>query len=290
MRRINSWSKSEERKLRLLWPDHTRQEIALVIHRTCDAIKTRGDRLGLKKLKGHRRFTNAERQIMRAIYPDTPSKDIAKQLNRPVDSIYELAHLLGLRKSAAYMASPAACRLRRGDNPGIPFRFKPGLVPWNKGLRHPGYSLTHGRMAETTFKKGQKSRNYLPIGTIREDADGYLRQKISDGLGGFGCAKVWQLLHLRTWKKAHHRRKVPRGHVIVFKDGNKKNVASKNLECITRAELMRRNSIHTRMPPELRRVILLTEALKRQIRERREKQRGKQTQYVSPAGPSVRHA
>jgi len=72
---------------------------------------------------------------------------------------------MGLTKSAAYLASPAACRLRKGDNVGAARRFRPGHVPANKGLRRPGWST--GRMAETQFKKSGNATAFTRVFTKR---------------------------------------------------------------------------------------------------------------------------
>lgn len=89
---------------------------------------------------GRRCWTRKDDKQLRALYPDLPTADVAKQLGRTYTAICGRAGNLGLHKSAAYLASPAACRLRRGDNPGIPHRYPKGHVPANKGLRRPGYS------------------------------------------------------------------------------------------------------------------------------------------------------
>lgn len=102
-------------------------------------------------------WTNSEYETLRALYADTPTKDIATQLGRSLTTIYQTAYRLGLEKSAEYLASPDACRLRRGDQVGKANRFKPGQKAHNKGLRRPGWSEGRGRMQETQFKKGSRT-------------------------------------------------------------------------------------------------------------------------------------
>jgi len=189
---------------------------------------------------------------------------VAAILGRSTSSVYAAADRLGLKKSEAYLASPAACRLRRGDNVGAAFRFKPGHVPANKGARRPGWS--RGRMRETQFKKGQQSANYLPIGTQRVDSDGYLRQKIADGLGGFGNGKVWAFVHRQAWEAAHGP--IPKGYRLWWKDGDRMNCALENLELLSGKEHMARTTIHN-YPPELKAAIRLAASLDKTIRKRR---------------------
>ena len=186
------------------------------------------------------------------------------RLGRTVAATYNRADKLGLNKSPAYLASPAACRLRRGDRIGVRFRFPKGHVPANKGLRRPGWGP--GRMKETQFKKGMRQgvavRLYKPIGTERTSKDGYLERKVNDGLP---LQARWRAVHLLVWEAAHGP--APRGHAIVFRNGNKKDMRLDNLECITRAELMARNTVH-RLPKPLAQTVQLLGALRRKINRR----------------------
>jgi hypothetical protein len=200
--------------------------------------------------------------------------------------VHRLAYKLGLRKTEEYLAGPDACRLRRGDNVGSAHRFKKGQIPHNKGLRRPGYSVGRGRMQTTQFKKGMRSRNWLPIGTVRKDSYGYLRRKITEGVGGSRNTKVWEFVHRRVWEDAHGP--IPKGHWIWWKDGDHANCALENLELLTDKEHMGRTTIHN-LPAPLKQVIQLTGALKRKINTKRKKENAKE-QNVGPAEPSVRRA
>lgn len=59
---------------------------------------------------------------------------------------------------------------------------------------------------------------------------------------------------------------VPPGFAVCFKDRDKAHRALDNFELISRADLMRRNSVH-RLPPELASAIQLNGALKRRLRK-----------------------
>ena len=116
----------------------------------------------MKRRRNHRRFWT-ERAIatLSRDYANLATWKVARAVKRPIWQVYAKAFALGLKKSAAYMASPDACRWRRDSSGGIPYRFKPGHVPANKGLRRPGWAP--GRMRETQFKRGM--RNPLLAGT-----------------------------------------------------------------------------------------------------------------------------
>lgn len=226
-------------------------------------------------------WKDEELKLIRRLYPDTPTKAIAQQLGRSVDAIYKIAYHLELRKSAAYLASPDACRLRRGDKIGASSRFLPGHVPANKGMRRPGYAP--GRMAQTQFKKsgrtGIAAKNWCPIGTILTDTEGYQRIKVREGKKGeaygFGKVEIWPLLNRHIWEQ--HNGPIPPNHAVVFKDGDRTNVAIENLELLSRRELMARNSSQ-RWGKEVFGVIQLRGALNRKLRRLSEKQNERSSQ------------
>ena len=65
---------------------------------------------------------------------------------------------------------------------GKKYRFKPGYVPPNKGVK--GYVTDDPRklanMQKTQFKKGQRATNYLPVGSIRYTAKSGCLIKVQD--------------------------------------------------------------------------------------------------------------
>lgn len=231
--------------------------------------------VGLRLRRVRKPWAEKEIGIVLRRYADESTDALAKDLGRTVSMIYNIADKMGLKKSEAYLASPEACRLRRGDNVGAAYRYRKGQTPPNKGLRRPGW--VPGRMASTQFKRGERSglaaKNWKPIGTILEDHEGYLRIKVREWHAGentgFGNTEIWPLLHRHTW--VEHNGAIPAGHNVVFKDGKRSNCEIGNLELITRAEMMRRNTIHARYPPELKRAIMLLGAVKRKVRENGEK-------------------
>jgi hypothetical protein len=184
-----------------------------------------------------------------------------------------MAYKLGLKKSLEFLESEESGRLREGESrPGSErTQFRKGQVPANKGLRRPGWHA--GRMQQTQFKKGQRSgcaaHNWVPIGTIRADPEGYLRIKIREAehgreATGFGNTKVWPLYNRYIWEQ--HNGSIPPKHMVIFKDRNRQNCSIENLELISMGENARRNSMWTRLPRALAEAIQLQGALKRKIR------------------------
>jgi hypothetical protein len=209
---------------------------------------------------GKRLWSAKDDTTLRAIYPDTATADVARQLRRTMSATYARAKLLGLKKSAAYLASPAACRLRREAHPGVAFQYRKGHVPANKGTRRPGWSA--GRMKETQFKKGE-STNRMALGSTRL-VDGYVYRKVSE-VPYVPYTVNWKPEHHLLWTAAHGP--IPKGHALRFKNGNRLDVRLDNLELITRRALMARNTIHN-LPPALAQTIQLLGALTRKLRRR----------------------
>lgn len=206
-----------------------------------------------------------EDAIVRDLYPDTPTKQIAELLGRSINDIYTAADRIGVKKSAAYMAGPFGCRLRRGDEVGAQFRFKKGQVSWNKGKSYqPG-----GRCAETQFKPGQLSGraalNIKPVGAERINADGYLERKINHDRP---FHKRWRAVHIIVWEQANGP--LPKGHALVFINGDKTDIRLDNLQLTTRADLMKRNSFH-QYGKEIAAVVQLRSAINRRINNMGEK-------------------
>lgn len=219
---------------------------------------------------GKRLWSAADDALLRRRYPDEPTQVLATELGRSLRATYARAMNLGVAKSEVYLASPAACRLRRDASPAsIATRFKPGQVSHNKGLRRPGWAP--GRMRETQFKPGVRqgvaASNWCPIGTIRPDSEGYQRIKVREAQPGeaygFGNTRVWPLLNRYLWEQAHGP--IPPGHSVLFKDGNRQRCVIENLELVSRADLMRRNTIHN-LPAPLPQTLQLLGALTRKIR------------------------
>jgi HNH endonuclease len=255
-----------------MYPDGEIDEIARLFGRTETAVRSKAKILRLRRIRSYERWTPEQLTKLREMYADVGTVKIVNVIGHTLSSVHQKARKLGLRKSAEFMASAEACRLRRGDNIGAAFRFRPGQTPANKGMRRPGWAP--GRMASTQFKKGQRSRNYLPIGTIRTDSDGYLRRKIADGLGGFGGTKTWEFVHRRVWEDAHGP--IPKGHRLWWKDRNHGNCALENLELLSDAEHMARTTIHN-LPAELKDTIMLAGRVKRIIRRRTREEQAKRS-------------
>ena len=120
-------------------------------------------------------------------------------------------------------------RLNKGYEPT---QFKKGHVPANKGQKG------IGGWEPTQFKKGNKPANWVPIGSERVNGDGYVDIKVADGK----LQKNWRGKHILIWEAANGP--VPKGHVVIFGDGNKLNFEPGNLILVSRKQLLRLNKHH----------------------------------------------
>ncbi len=118
---------------------------------------------------------------------------------------------------------------------GLTGRFEKNHIPANKGKHNP----TVGRTAETQFKKGVRSHNYVPIGTVVKKGDRYLWKKIRDDLPSRYC---WKQVHRIIWEQANGP--IPENMRLIFLDGNRENVALDNLALVTPAEALVLNRKH----------------------------------------------
>jgi len=106
-------------------------------------------------------------------------------------------------------------------------RFEKGRTPFNKGKPHP-----YGK--ETEFKKGEF------VGDSHPSWKGGVQKNKND------CNYLWDGANKRLRRPAKvwadHNGPIPQGMCIIHKDGDRYNDDIDNLELISRADLMRRNS------------------------------------------------
>lgn len=201
-------------------------------------------------------WTQAQVDQLTELYPVTPMNQLQKIMGMKAHKIYNKAFALGLKKTEEYLNSPNACRFTGHlSEQSIKHQFKKGHVPFNKGVK----GICYEGSKPTQFKKGSKPPNYRPVGTIRI-VDGYQEIKIAEGM------RQWRQLHRVIWERLNGP--IPKGYNLVFLDGNKKNISIANLSLISKADNMKRNSVHN-YPKEIVHLVQLKAALNRQINKRK---------------------
>lgn len=127
-------------------------------------------------------------------------------------------------------------------------QIQPGSIPVNKGKKIREYMSPDAvkKVLATTFKAGHLPHNAVGFNdgdiSIRYDhkkRGGKAYKYIRLSLG------KWYPLHQYKWELKNG--KIPAGHCLWFKDEDSMNTDLKNLELITRAENMKRNSCSLRL-------------------------------------------
>lgn len=200
------------------------------------------------------KFTQSEIEKVKELFPNNYTGNIAKELNRSYTSIANLAFKLGIKKSEDFKRLELERQGKRLRVVGVKSQFLKGSIPANKGKRMP-YEL-YAKVKPTMFNKGNIPFNakkpYEEV--LRKDKSGryYWMIKIPNEIR-------LKYKHIFIWEAAYG--KIEKGYNIVFKDKNSLNCKLENLECLSNAELMRRNTIH-RFPEELKSTIRLVNKLK----------------------------
>lgn len=221
------WTCEEENFLRENYPRMSVKKIAAQLDRKFDAVRMRLNKLRLRKNRKKIVWIQPMDELICELYPTRPAYEIAAKLGCTARQIWRRAQKLGVKSQINFG------QFKPGSETGRRHRFKKGHAPWNKGmkgLRLPGCE-------KGWFPKGHQSINTLRDGDIvvrhnHLDRNGrpYKWIRIKKG--------TWRMLHVVTWENANG--KVPRGHIVVFKNGDTMNCAIDNLECITRQESARR--------------------------------------------------
>ncbi|MFB5268121.1 HNH endonuclease signature motif containing protein [Paenibacillus enshidis] len=143
---------------------------------------------------------------------------------------------------------------------GLTGRFESGHVPANKGKK----GLSQGGV-ETQFKKGRKPHNYVPVGSERVNGDDYVDIKVAD-------PNKWRGKHLIVWEQ-HQGCSVPKGHAVIFGDGNRRNFDPDNLILVTRGQLaiMNKNGLIQKNAEFTRTGIIMADIIKKIGEKRRRK-------------------
>jgi hypothetical protein len=146
---------------------------------------------------------------------------------------------------------------------GLKGYFPKGNVPFNKGKK----GISYPGCQATQFKKGQMPHNWVPVGSERVNADGYVDIKVQEGAKQHN----WRGKHLLVWE-AHHGQPVPEGHVVIFGDGDRRNFDPDNLILISQAQLVRLNQKHLiQNDVELTRTGIIIADISNQIGKRKRK-------------------
>jgi len=222
-----TWTDAEIQFLRDHYLVLNDPKLAEHLSKTRGSVKSKRKRLGLIRPK------EVVRRMQKEVMADWTDEEYAfLKKNNNFMTNREIGRSLGRSKSSI---SNQMCKLgltRRDevrDKMKKSTQFKKGMIPWNKGIKGLRFS------PETEFKPGHvpASTKYDGCVTWRNHIRGY----------GYYYVRIakreWVLWHRYLWEKVFGP--IPKGHIVIFRDGNSRNVFLENLESISRAENARRN-------------------------------------------------
>lgn len=227
--------------------------LAQLLGKSRQAVRDKANSLGIKRGRS-KTWTQEENEYMRKHYPTTPIKECVDYLNRSEKSIYMQAKLLGIKKDKDYLSSLFREKM---NSVFVQNMYKKGNIPLNKGV--PMSKEKYEKCKETFFKKGGDPPNTNPEGdgavTFRRNKDWYCYNvRISKG--------VWIPLHRYVWQQVNGP--IPKGFIVTFKNGDYRDCRIDNLELMSRADNMRRNSLHN-YPEDLKSAIQIKAGFNRKL-------------------------
>lgn len=243
------WTTQECNTLAKLYANKSNKELAQILNRSAKAISSRAKVLGLRKSSEFKRnpylFDSWTQQKQRAFIGDFQKvgyKRLAEIYQISPSCCAGIIKRLGLKKSEEFIKA---------------HRYTPGHVPANKGKKQTEFMSAEAieRTKKGRFKKGQAPHNTKYNGYERTDADGYIYIRVAQGR--------FELKHRHVWEQANGP--IEKGMNLVFKNENKHDCRLSNLELITNAELMQRNTIHN-YPEEMKTAIRTLSRLNKKIK------------------------
>ncbi len=207
-----------------------------------------------EKALGRTSFSEMEDLFIKENYLTMPVKTIGKVLRRSFTGVMGRIKQMGL-------TIPNDIKEKR-KSAG---QYRKGQSPFNKGKKQSEYLSPEqiAKCRKTSFQPGLIPHNSLPDNSEVERFDKrsgkkYLMIKVP------GLRKlIYKQVHV--WEN-HHNKRLPKGYNIIFKNGNTMDCNIDNLECISNAELMKRNTIH-RYPEYLRKAIKINSRINRALNE-----------------------
>lgn len=119
-------------------------------------------------------------------------------------------------------------------------------TPWNAGTK--GVCKPN----KGSFSKGQRPDNTMPMYAEREANTGYIEIKVPGPNPWTGRESYWVAKQRHLWEVANNK-PLPKGHVVIFKDTDRRNFDLDNLACISRRQLsMLNQNGYFSAPAELR--------------------------------------
>lgn len=211
-------------------PDLTRSELTVMVQRdvnpeaTYEYVRKKVTELGLPSKAGragsNRIFNDEQAEYVVSIVKGRPTAEVAEMVNEKYGLNITSKQIYSWKKNHK---TPS----------GYDTRFRRGHVCLTKGVKWSEWMPPESqeRSRQTTFKKGNRPANYLPVGTIvcRPNSGGYLYIKVSDS------PAKWRLYQHVVWEENFGP--IPEGHKITFRDKDIHNCSPENLIAVSDAAI-----------------------------------------------------
>lgn len=238
--------------------NHTRAEVTkvfnqkfntdLTINNMKSTMSNHKIKIGVRDTsKVKRLFTKEQEEFVIANYRGTPNRKLTERINEEFATNFTVRQISSWKKNHDLSS-------------GLTGRFEKGHVPANKGTK--GIFNVGGNA--TSFRKGNKPYNVMPVGTRILKGDDYWWTKVSDN------PNKWRQTHRLIWEEVHGP--LTKNQVLIFLDGDRNNLDIENLQAITKKEHIRMNQYEYRSSnPEITKVGIALTKTKLKLKERRDR-------------------
>lgn len=181
---------------------------------------------GVKNVNPAHMWTNEEIEFLRVNYPEYDCNELLRKFNEQF-------------KEQITKCSLKAALGRYNIKSGRTGHWQKGHTPYTKGKTWDEYMSKEGQAnsRKTWFNKERTVNNAIhnevPVGTEYVFRD-YIVVK-TDKPDGNLARRWWKFKHHIVWEEAYGP--IPKDHVVIFADGNKRNFELDNLILIKRSEL-----------------------------------------------------
>ena len=190
------------------------------------------------------KFSEEQLTFIKKIAPGRYATEITEMVNKQFDLELLVSQI-------------ESCKRNHNIKSGIDSKFKKGNIPANKGKKGSMSPEQYKKCKATMFKKGSIPANARAIGSERIDKNGYVLIKIQDGHGN----KNWIRKHRYLYEQAYGE--IPKGHKVIFADGNIRNFELNNLILISDAEelIMNKRKLFSESPEHTKTGVLIAKVL-----------------------------
>ena len=239
----NIWMQDQVNFITVNYADMSNEAIAQRLGRSVDAVKKKATVLGLKKrsrLENYHCWTSQDDSLIAEEYPEGDLQALADKIGVKITKLYRRALLIGVKRNPLLVLEQCKKAGAALASKNLGKRFQKGHQSCNKGRKMPEWMSEDAisRVKKTQFTKGQKPHNTRPIGFERVSKDGYLGVKVQ-------CSANSRANYVAKHRLEYikHFGPIPKGMIVEFADGDKRNFSPDNLVLKSRVQNVRDNGL-----------------------------------------------